>query len=99
MYIQDNELGTSFKNRNSIRQSLRLPILRSSNTLQDDGRPGELRIDSVHAGRTHSYVVINGRVIGFGLDNFGKMGIGNQNEALVTPTIIPFFDVRFTETR
>ncbi|KAL4470954.1 hypothetical protein ABPG72_013541 [Tetrahymena utriculariae] len=49
-------------------------------------------IQQIIAGRSHSYVIANNRVIAFGYDHKGKMGIGQIEDSLVSPTIIQLFD-------
>ncbi|EAR98318.3 regulator of chromosome condensation (RCC1) protein (macronuclear) [Tetrahymena thermophila SB210] len=49
-------------------------------------------IQQIIAGRSHSYVIANNRVIAFGYDHKGKMGIGQLEDSLVSPTIIQLFD-------
>ena len=48
----------------------------------------EMKVEKIYSGKTHSYVVVNDLVIGFGVDKNGKLGIGNSAEAIILPMII-----------
>jgi len=37
----------------------------------------------------------NNQIIVFGIDRFGKIGVGNSEDAVVYPTILEIFNVLF----
>lgn len=42
-------------------------------------------IKQICCGSTHSYIIANDQVLGFGEDHRGKMGIGNDENLLLKP--------------
>lgn len=50
-------------------------------------------MDGVYAGDSHSYVIVDNKVIAFGLDETGKMGFGKIEKNMVKPTILEIFNV------
>ena len=53
----------------------------------------DVYIADVFCGKHHSYVYVNEKIIAFGYDDRGRVGIGNIDEALITPLIVPYLSV------